>query len=111
MYTLAILILISLAEVEGFFAASIEPMVRAQSQKKNDAGSSRSKGGAKKMKDLHDLGISCSMQNANPSSKISSGKGKDRKEIIASSSGPKGSSPLRRSTRESPMKKSSRIKF
>ncbi|XP_074581119.1 uncharacterized protein LOC141837642 [Curcuma longa] len=80
-------------------------MVRAQSQKKNDAGNSRSKGGAKKMKDLHDLGISCSMQNANPSSKISSGKGKDRKEIIASSSGPKDFSPLRRSTRESPMKK------
>ncbi|XP_042399913.1 uncharacterized protein LOC121989756 isoform X1 [Zingiber officinale] len=80
-------------------------MVRAQSQKKNAAGSSRSKGGAKKMKDLHDLGISCSMQNANPSSEISSGKGKDREEIIASSSGPKDPSPLRRSTRESLMKK------
>lgn len=57
------------------------------------------------MKDLHDLGISCTMQNASPSSKISSGKGKDRKEIIASSSGPKDSFPLRRSTRESPSKK------
>ncbi|XP_074565236.1 uncharacterized protein LOC141821775 [Curcuma longa] len=75
-------------------------MVRAQSQRKDGVGSSKSKEAPPKMKDLHDLSISPTMQNANSSSKVSSGKGKNKIDMVATSSGPQDSSTLRRSARE-----------
>ncbi|XP_042468682.1 uncharacterized protein LOC122051558 isoform X1 [Zingiber officinale] len=75
-------------------------MVRAPSQRKDGIGSSKSKGAPPNTKDLLDLGISPTMQNANSSSKVSGGRGKNRKDMVASSNGPKDSSTLRRSARE-----------
>lgn len=96
----SVFILVSLAKVVCFFAVGIESMVRAQSHRKDGIGSSESKGTTSKMKDLHDLSISRTKQNANSSSKVSSGKGKDREDMVTTSSEPKDSSTLRRSARE-----------
>lgn len=100
MCTSSVFILVSLADVVCFLAVGVESMVRAQSQRKDGVGSSKSKEAPPKMKDLHDLSISPTMQNANSSSKVSSGKGKNKKDMVATSSGPQDSSTLRRSARE-----------